>query len=224
MKPQLETTTLWDFPSQSYGVTPKGNNRFHGVTPAFVIYNLVQRYTQVGDLVMDPMCGSGTTIDVCKEEKRRVIGFDLTPTRPDIIPCDARQISLPNSYCDMVFIDPPYGDNIKYSSNPLDIGHISHTAPEFQAELFKVAIEIYRVLKPWKTIAWLTSDYWKNKLYVPVAFQTFNNLCRLFMPVDTICISRRNQTSHTMEWHLRALQSNFYLRGFKYLFIMRKEK
>ena len=59
-KPALETTTLWDYPKQSYGKTPKGNNKFQGVTPAFIIWNLVQRYTQPDDLVVDPMAGSGT--------------------------------------------------------------------------------------------------------------------------------------------------------------------
>jgi len=44
-KPRLESTTLWDFPRQSYGKTPKGNNKYAGVTPSFVIWNLIQRYT-----------------------------------------------------------------------------------------------------------------------------------------------------------------------------------
>jgi hypothetical protein len=83
--PLLEATTLWDFPRQSYGKHPKGDNKYPGVTPALLIWNLVWRYTEPGDLVVDPMCGSGTTIDVCKEEGRRVIGYDIAPTRPDII-------------------------------------------------------------------------------------------------------------------------------------------
>ena len=27
-KPHFEATTLWDYPRQSYGKTPKGNNKF----------------------------------------------------------------------------------------------------------------------------------------------------------------------------------------------------
>jgi len=73
--PMLEATTLWDFPKQSYGKHPKGDNKYPGVTPALIIYNLIWRYTEPGDLVVDPMCGSGTTIDVCKEEKREVVGL-----------------------------------------------------------------------------------------------------------------------------------------------------
>jgi len=84
-RPPIFSTTLWDYPKQSYGTTPKGNNKYPGVTPAFIIYNLIWRYTKPGDLVLDPMAGSGTAIDVCKEERRRVIAFDIVPTRKDII-------------------------------------------------------------------------------------------------------------------------------------------
>ena len=37
-KPLLIGTTLWDYPRQSYGKTVKGDNRYAGVTPAFIIY------------------------------------------------------------------------------------------------------------------------------------------------------------------------------------------
>ena len=93
--------------------TPKGNWKFNGVTPAGIIYNLIKRYTKEGDLIVDPMCGSGTTIDVCKEENRKVIGYDVFPTRQDIIQNDSRKIPLDDNSVDMVFIDSPYGDNIE---------------------------------------------------------------------------------------------------------------
>ena len=90
----VESTTLWDFPTQNYGDHPHGDNKFNGVTPAFVVWNLVQRYTKEGDLVVDPMCGSGTTIDVCVEENRRVLGLDIAPRRKDIIQADARCLPI----------------------------------------------------------------------------------------------------------------------------------
>ncbi len=130
-KPPLESTTLWDYPKQSYGKTPKGNNKFQGVTPAFIIYNMVSRYTIENDLVLDPMCGSGTTIDVCKEEKRRVIGFDVHPQREDIIKNDSRKIPLDSDSVDMIFIDSPYGDNVNYSDDPENIGKLSAESDDF---------------------------------------------------------------------------------------------
>jgi DNA modification methylase len=61
--PLIAATTIWDFPRQSYGLTQKGDNKYPCVTPALIIYNLIWRYTDPSELVVDPMCGSGTTID-----------------------------------------------------------------------------------------------------------------------------------------------------------------
>src|SRR5215218_1473183 len=221
-KPRLESTTLWDYPRQSYGSTPKGSNKYAGVTPAFVIYNMVKRYTEPGDLVLDPMAGSGTTIDVCREEGRRCMAYDISPTRPDIVQNDARRITLEDESVDMVFIDSPYGDNIDYNDQPGNIGRISAEADEFYEALDRVMAECYRVLKPGKTLGWLIGDQWVKKKFTPVGFRVYEQLCRHFETVDIICVARRSQTSNTGIWHNRALRFNFYLRGFKYLFIMRK--
>lgn len=224
-EPFIESTTLWDFPTQNYGDKPHGNNKFNGVTPAFVIWNLLQRYTKEGDLVVDPMCGSGTTIDVARELGRKVIGYDISPYREDIIQNDARKIPLDGNSVDFVFIDSPYSDNVKYSDHPDCIGKISCEKEKFFEELEKVVKEIHRILKPNKAIAWLIGDHWrKNTGYIPVGFKVYNMLTKLFNPIDVICIVRRNQTSNTGLWHRRAREFNFYLRGFKYLFIMQKSE
>ena len=96
---------------------------------------MLQRYTKVGDLIVDPMCGSGTTIDACKEEGRKVIGYDIAPTRPDITQNDARKIPLDDNSVDMIFVDSPYGDNVTYSSHPDCIGKISAEKEDFYQEL-----------------------------------------------------------------------------------------
>lgn len=222
-EPNFETTTLWDFPTQNYGDKPHGDNKFNGVTPAFVIWNLLQRYTKIGDLVVDPMAGSGTTIDVAKELSRRVIGYDIAPYRPDIIQNDARYIPLEDNSVDFVFIDSPYSNNVKYSEHPDCIGKISCEKEVFFDELEKVAKEIYRILKPGKAMAWLIGDHWrKSSGFIPVGFKMYERLCKYFETIDVVCVTRRNQTSNTNIWHKRAREFNFYLRGFKYLFIMKK--
>jgi len=220
--PPLFSTTLWDYPYQSYGDTPKGNNKYPGVTPAFVIYNLIYRYTEPGDIVLDPMAGSGTTIDVCKAEGRRVIAFDIVPTRPDIQQADARNLPLKDESVDMIFVDSPYGDNIRYNEHPNNIGNIPATNERFFDELEKVMKECFRVLKKGKVLAWLIGDQWAKNVFVPVGFKVYERLTRYFEPLDIIAVVRRNQTSNTPFWHKRALEHNFFLRGFKYLIIVRK--
>ena len=221
--PELESTTLWDFPRQNYGDKPHGNNKFSGVTPAFVIWNLLQRYTKSGDLVVDPMVGSGTTIDVAKELERKVIGYDISSYRPDIIQNDARHIPLEDNSVDFIFTDSPYSDNVKYSDHPDCIGKISCTEERFFEELEKVMRETYRILKPDKVMGWLIGDHWRKKTgFIPVGFKVYERLFKYFETVDVICLTRRNQTSNTSIWQKRARDFNFYLRGFKYLFVMRK--
>jgi len=219
--PKFETTTLWDFPTQNYGKIPHGNHKYNGVTPAFIIWNLLQRYTKEGDLVVDPMCGSGTTYDVGIELKRKVICFDLNIVRKETIKADARKIPLTDETADFVFIDSPYSDNINYSNNPNCIGKISCENPQFYNELEKVALEIKRILKRNKYAAWLIGDQWLKKKFTPTGFLLFNKLIQYFEAVDIIAVTRHNQTSNTALWHYRAQKYNFYLRGFKYLFIIK---
>ena len=223
-RPAVEATTLWDFPKQSYGSTKKGDSGYQGVTPAFIIYNMLQRYTQPGDLVLDPMCGSGTTIDVCAEEGRRVIGYDINPVRDDIIRNDARTIPLDDASVDMVFIDSPYGDNVKYNPESGNIGQYSAELPEFYDALQEVAQELFRVLKTGKTLGWLIGDQWVRRRYTPVGMMIYDMLVNDigFIPIDWIIVARRNQSSNTGLWAYRAREHNFYLRGHKHLLLIRK--
>ncbi len=144
------------------------------------------------------------------------------PTRKDIIQNDARKIPLPDNSVDMIFIDSPYGDNIRYNEHPDDIGKISSETETFYYELEKVMEEGHRILKPGKVIGWLIGDQWVRKKFTPVGFKIYQSLCKYFDTVDIICVVRRGQTSNTGIWYNRAIRFNFYLRGFKYLFIMRK--
>lgn len=108
-------------------------------------------------------------------------------------------------------------------NHPNCIGKISCEKEEFFDELEKVVKETHHILKWGKAMAWLIGDHWrKNSGFIPVGFKLYERLCKYFETVDLICITRRNQTSNTSLWHRRARELNFYLRGFKYLFIMRK--
>ena len=170
------------------------------------------------------MCGSGTTIDVCEEEGRKVIGYDINPQHPKVKKNDSRKIPLADNSVDMVFIDSPYGDNVSYSNEPADIGKISAEDPKFYEELEKVAQEIYRILKPGKVIGWLIGDQWVKRKFTPVGFKIYQMLVDnvKFEPIDLISVTRRNQSSNTRIWHYRAQKFNFFLRGFKYLILAKK--
>ena len=89
---RLQPTTLWDYPSQHYGDAVQGDPNYKGATPSYIIWNLLQRYTREKDLVIDPCCGSGTTLDVARDLNRKALGYDVHPTRKDIFRVDARKL------------------------------------------------------------------------------------------------------------------------------------
>src|SRR6266849_5507184 len=71
----LEETTVWSFPDRGNWATHLGN--YPGNWSPFIPRNLLDRYTNIGDLVCDPMMGSGTTLVECKLMGRNAIGVDV---------------------------------------------------------------------------------------------------------------------------------------------------
>jgi hypothetical protein len=83
----LQLFNIWYFPSRDkrYGM------EMEGAIPGQIVENVLHYYTQPFDLVVDPMAGSGTTIDVCKAMYRRYLAYDIAPKRDDVKKHDIRQ-------------------------------------------------------------------------------------------------------------------------------------
>jgi adenine-specific DNA-methyltransferase len=221
---RIQPTTLWDYPSQHYGDEIQGDQNYRGATPSYIIWNLLQRYTNERDLVVDPCAGSGTTLDVARDLNRKALGYDVHPTRKDIFRVDARKLppELTNKV-DFVFIDPPYSTHIDYGPDPRDIGKLDASGPEYYRAMEQVFAEINRILRPEKQMALYVSDsYVKGKGFFPIGFELFTRLREHFEPVDTIAVTRHNKTLEMGNYRKAAEEGNFFLRGFNYLFIMRK--
>lgn len=239
------TTTLWEYPSQHYdsvkggvvGSTMQGDKDYAGATPSWVIWQLLTRYTREGDLVVDPMCGSGTTIDVATDLGRASAGFDLAPSRSDIVRSDARKLPLKDASADFVFIDPPYSTHINYSDDPRCIGKLDAMGDDDGAAYFEAMertfAEIDRVLKDRRYMALYISDSWRKRSsgdpgrgvgsFMPLGFILFSMMAERFRAVDVISVVRHNQKLTRGHWNKAAEEGNYFLRGFNYLFIMKKE-
>ena len=133
---------VWVCPS----CDPRFGQKHPGRIPGQAIINLLLWLTEPFDMVVDPMAGGGTTIDVCRYLLRRHYCFDIDPRRPDIKQWDIRQgyTRLPQKP-DFIILDPPYWrlKRDEYSGDGAAIGSYE----EWLAFMKKLAKDSFKTLK-----------------------------------------------------------------------------
>ena len=214
----------------------QGDRAYVGATPSWVIWQLLQRYTKPKDLCVDPMAGSGTSLDVARDLGRRALGYDLRPTRPDIFRADARKLPLEDEVADFAFVDPPYSTHVDYSDDPRCIGKLDAGGGDrgkaYYEAMRGVIDELHRVLKPGRHLGLYVSDSYRRTrgaapgegTFMPIGFELFALLREQFDPIDVVAVVRHNAKLGQGNWHRAAEELNFFLRGFNYLFIVRKAR
>jgi len=223
--PKLQTSTLWYHPTQQYGDAVMGDPRFAGRTPAYVIWNLLQRYTRAGDLVVDPFAGGGTTLDVARSLGREARGFDIAPVREDIERADARKLPLEDGKADFVFMDPPYSTHLTYSERAGCVGELTAFEPAYFEAMDAAFAEVERCLRDRRYLAVYVSDtYQKKRGFVAIGARLHELLARRFRPVDHVAVVRGNRKLEDSRFHRAAAEENFFLRGFNHLLIFKKER
>ena len=174
-KKEMELTTFWNFGSREKGF---GSHVFHGNCIPQVVKQCLLRYSKEGDLILDSMSGSGTTLDVCKELNRKCLAYDLSPIREDIIQSDSAELPIRNKKIDMVFIHLPYWSMVKYSTNKKDLSR--QTLDGFYAKLHPIFSELKRVMKNDAHICVLIGDKIKDGRNIPLCFETYNIMKNYF--------------------------------------------
>ena len=183
---KLEPTTVWSFPDRGSHATHSGEYR--GNWSPYVPRNLILRYSNPGDWILDQFMGSGTTLIEAKLLHRNAVGVDINPQSVLISETNlqfefktnakifartgnAENLSfIKSAGIDLICTHPPYADIIKYSKGiDRDISLLE--VDEFLKEMMKVAKESYRVLKKGKVCAVMMGDVRKNGKIVPLGFR-----------------------------------------------------
>jgi DNA modification methylase len=238
-----ETETVWSFPDRGSWATHVGNYR--GNWSPYIPRNLIQRFTEVGDSVLDQMCGSGTTLVECKLLGRSVTGVDinrdaimvtqdrlnfsfetLDAKHPGIsietYVGDARRLdALEDESIDLIATHPPYAYIIPYA--PRTEGDISalRKLSDFLKAMREVADESYRVLKSGKHCAILIGDTRKHKHYVPISYRVLQQFLDSGFMLREDIIKRQWKTKTTRErW--RSSKLDFYKIAHEHLYVFRK--
>jgi hypothetical protein len=139
-----------------------GDPAWPQATPIAVVEQVVRRYTSEGDLVVDPLAGSGTVLDVCRVLKRVAAGSDLEPRHSDVEIMDAVSIESDGGIADLVFVHLPSPRLLRSGG---DLGDEKSSRLElldpqrYATVLGQIMAEISRILKPGKYLAVYTAEH-----------------------------------------------------------------
>lgn len=77
------TKQIWDIPIPNKSNLAFGKHA--AIMPEAIPYRPIKLYSFIGDIVLDPFAGSGTTLKVAKELGRNFIGYEIYPHYKSVI-------------------------------------------------------------------------------------------------------------------------------------------
>lgn len=235
---ELEMTSVWDFPERGKWATHDA--KWRGNWSPYIPRNILLRYSQEGDMVLDQFAGGGTTLVEAKLLNRNIIGVDVNETALDrcrakvdfeyegaggkvcIHKGDARNLNfIEDSSIDLICTHPPYANIIQYSEDiPEDLSHCN--VDEFLIEMMKVANESFRVLKKGKFCAILMGDTRHKGCVIPLSFYVMKIFEAAGFTLKEIIIKEQHNCKATGYWKTNSVKYNFLLLAHEYLFVFRK--
>ena len=235
---ELEMTTHWSFPKRGDWATHDA--KWRGNWSPYIPRNILLRYSQEGDLVLDQFAGGGTTLVEAKLLNRDIIGvdvndtalerckekidFDYEPAKGNVYikKGDARNLDfIPNASIDLICTHPPYANIIKYSENvPEDLSLLK--IKDFLIEMKKVASECYRVLKEDKFCAILMGDTRQKGHMIPMSFEIMRIFEDTGFKLKELIIKEQHNCKATGYWKTNSVKYNYLLIAHEYLFVFHK--
>jgi len=172
------------------GQTVRGKDGGLSIFPAELCRFVMQFYSDEGDIVLDPMAGHNSRMQMTWKMGRHYIGYDvchefmefnrdvankiqnaegallaLSDTDITLHEQSSEKMVENNDSVDLVFTSPPYWCIEFYDDSPGQMG-LNSTYEEFMKRMTEVFREALRVLKPGKFCVWNVNDFrYKGKFY-----------------------------------------------------------
>lgn len=235
---ELEMTTHWSFPKRGNWATHDA--KWRGNWSPYIPRNILLRYSEENDLVLDQFVGGGTTLVEAKLLNRNIIGIDINDIALErckekidfehegangnvyLYKGDARELNfVMDNSIDLICTHPPYANIIKYSDGI--VGDLSQLkVKDFLEEMKKVAHESYRVLKKDKFCAVLMGDTRQKGHMIPMSFEVMRIFEDAGFKLKELIIKEQHNCKATGYWKTNSVKYNFLLIAHEYLFVFRK--
>lgn len=243
--PEVLTDSLWLFPKRGEG---GGDNKFHGNFIPQIPEQLMLRYTKVGDWVIDPMIGSGTSAAVAKRLGRNICGIDLQQTAVDAAKhwfdttkCSIEGVTPIGDFCQgsadlynfehlsdyqLCILHLPYHNTVKFSDNPEDLSNCKDVY-EFIHRASIIVDDCACHLKNKGYLAIIMADIYENGKLHTVAHE-LTTLAPTYMTLKAMVVKDFGETQgkrgqHNL-WRYRCLKNGTFVFKHEYIAIMRKEQ
>ncbi|NJL05046.1 MAG: DNA methyltransferase [Chloroflexaceae bacterium] len=210
-------------------------------------HQMMRRYTKLGDWVLDPFAGSGTTLIEGQRLGRNTLGIELQAsvaaaarqriasepnpygTQAEIVVGDSTRTDYPallraygRETVQLVLMHPPYFDIIKFSEDPHDLSNAA-SLDAFLERMSQLAAQVQPVLERGRYLALVIGDKYVKGEWVPLGFQTMQAVQQQGFMLKSIVVKNFEETTgkRTQQqlWRYRALMGGFYIFKHEYIFV-----
>lgn len=181
-------------------------------------HQMMLRYTQKGDWVLDAFVGSGTTLIECRRLGRNGIGIELNPevaekanelinveqnrnnVISEVVVGDSRTIDIKAildkyriSQVQFLIMHPPYHDIIKFSKNDGDLSNAKNTE-EFLKMFGEVLDNATPYLEKGRYFALVIGDKYSKGEWIPLGFYCMNEVLKRDFSLKSIIVKNFEET------------------------------
>ena len=200
----INVDSLWIIGPRAKG--GKRENNYHGNFAPQIPDNLIRRYTQEGEIVIDLFMGSGTTLYECETLNRHYIGFDINKdiveyvkskmhgcdnikfyiNKCDVVDSELFSQSIENNLsslnkkkADFLLVHPPYWDIVKFTNQKEDLSNISNL-DAFMLAFIKSMGNALKYIKANRHFAIVVGDLYRDGKVVPLGFYLMDAINKNF--------------------------------------------
>lgn len=211
---------------------------------------MMLRYTQAGDWVLDPFVGSGTTLIECRRLGRHGLGVELNarvaerarerlgqePNPHHVITeievGDSRTVDYEAlltargiDQVQLLMMHPPYHDIIPFSDSDRDLSN-APSVDAFVDMISDVVRRTYGLLSSGRYLVVVIGDKYENRTWIPLGFRVMDAVHQQGYRLKSIVVKNLDRTRAKRDqealWRYRALAGGFYV--FKHEYVLLFEK
>ncbi|NDD27357.1 MAG: DNA methyltransferase [Proteobacteria bacterium] len=213
-------------------------------------HQMMRRYTKLGESVLDPFTGSGTTLIECQRLGRHGFGLELQPSVIDLARRRIDSEPNPHGVCldimqgdsgtadvgallarngresvQLVMMHPPYFDIIRFSDDPRDLSN-TVSVDSFLDQFSQVVANTTRHLDRGRYLSLVIGDKYAAGEWIPLGFLSMNRVLEQGFRLKSIVVKNFEDTAGKRQqkelWRYRALAGGFYIFKHEYVFVFKK--